>query len=800
MRFLGFVCLFVAAAGSSSAQTILNANRPGGLYHWKNPAYTYPNGEKTGPSEMKVMLSLLDAGGVLFSGPGTAWFMSGERTDGEFTVRGPLFGSDFSKAPESIQAAISGQRLSRQVKGRIQSGSNLITGTYLGHYARWRGNELLEVAGHPIPFTMERTVYRVSGLEIKTSAFESARADAARRRQEARSAYVAANEAFQQSKRRILEWTPKVKAAEVALQQAKQAHLAAVQAGLTVPANLQNAEYRNLTGRRTRNEARLLQIDQRLKYLLDENTPAAKRAMGPLVQEADQLKKDNRTLDSRIANLENRLGIKAHRDRAKASTDAAYDAIWKARRDLVRNQSERDLAARLADRAMDDVVSAHDLYRQAINAYEQFEGADIPVIQSVTLNVPGVAYRAELFGPQDALQKLDRQIREVQKLLEESAEIRRKCRTRFDEQKPRIEAAELGLARGQWYSALSQAGIEFAVGFYELFDAFATGGFVGLGAETAKKLAEAYFGGTDYIVTSQVIPPGGVESQAMALTHMRALETAGKKIGDDALQNLWKATLDTDASFFTVGFQAKQLGEAEAAYRRMFAAMVDKSPDIYKGRWSTRLKELFTGPISPDQALDRIRSEGVAKMKEIGELDKRLADTTLRNGWRGVAREFGKAYAKGLLIDTGKAMAKQAVADYFEGQAWQVFQEEAFKMKAFSHALLTASTHYWETRDMLDGLYTMRAHMAKTFNPTSGMLTAEEKPFYFVDLPTVSLTLTPNSTFQPSKVSIRVSWGKYVLEPVEGTSLTFKTTHLAEKLSTIQPDEKLTIEFLPKTN
>lgn len=452
-----------------------------------------------------------------------------------------------------------------------------------------------------------------------------------------------------------------------------------------VPEQLKDTAYRRYEDRISRNEARMEQIVERLPLAAQE----AKEALVAEYRELEALVASDRLA---MQQLEVTLGIAEHRAQAEQQVLAAEAAHLQALKDLARGISERNIIANVLSGTLDDYHIAVDRHARA-QQDASLLGDTAPLITRV--EAPG--FEAVVWYPEDDLKALDRQIAESFEAMWYWDAKRREYRTLLPFRYNIVESAANSLIGWQRASIAAQFGIELVFTGSDILLKFRSGGVTAALGEAYKKIIENLYWPPTYLDANNLVPDGH--------DLLDSLEANAPAAGKALEKRLYKSAITGTAT-----------SAAVAAFVRNEAAggLQEISRQMIRQSWLDG-EEAFLHAVKNNF---QVRPLFDAQRANLARAEEKLASST---SFKGVLKGASISFVTGLVKDYAKHEAKQAIANIFEGDAFQVYAGAQIDYGAAATLLLRSSNYYWQAADLHAALTAVKREILRQYDPVNAM-------------------------------------------------------------------------------
>lgn len=535
--------------------------------------------------------------------------------------------------------------------------------------------------------------------------------------------------------------------AQQAAERAKQAKLATDQQFKGVAAQL--AELKN-PKQEIPKDAKVLveqrdflqqEIDKTENRLLAVQKAIKTKQTAALVQERSQLVSSLDSQNEQLARLDSLLKEKlpplpdntAQIDALEKQLKALEDQYWDNKKTEARAISDLEIATSVLNDAVDRLKKATDQKLALEKKLRLLDASDTPFIEQVQVTANGkTVYQAQWLGPFDELQKIEKEVRELEAA---TASLKQVKQDSFDDFKRKAQESMDILAslhgnvsqgngisstlkdvffnHGEiFHNARGQAAADFGMNAYEVFvEGWGRGGPAGALVETMQKVAMAGVEmGMDKVVSTEDYNPDPTHQQinketgaglVHPLTTTEVLKTAtSRTIEDGVVRHL------RDYGNSTVG--AKLHRAISQGTRQEFVNMMGRP-----GVTAAALK-------AQGAKLNTIRT----RLLQLGQPE----------------RYSGKELGKNLLKDA----LKQAVKAHFQEQENAVWERyhlaNAEQINLFT-VYQNATEAYYQAEDLLIAKKKERDQLVQTYDPRNGFQVSKAEPFKEEDNVSIRLSL-----------------------------------------------------------
>lgn len=602
--------------------------------------------------------------------------------------------------PDDIRKDITGEPTS--VKGTVDASGDKITGFYYDKDPEWTVKNgvysITKMRDGRVEMNFTRLEYKIADVDIDYTGWELANAHAKSAMEDARDElakrekdYEDARQAFEDARTKEQDAKAKVDAAKTALDAAT-----ARAAQDAVPKDSEKSkDYKA-------HERSLRLYQQQMQFAWDEIQKANAAGRQPSATVWDAYEKYKQLADREQTALGGMPETKVALDRKKAALDdvayvddlsscqthmTSYCRYWLAYSDYSKGpQNDLFMAGSKKEYAQRRVDEAKEKFTTAYQAWDKFASSDSPRIHDIWTKVDkNNRYQAEYWMPVDELKQLGEEIPVYRQRLTQLAETRAQAQQEFrDASREDFEAGNK-YADSIWKSALGQASVEalmiIGVGA-------AKGGLVGILKEAGTKLLFAPATGLPKFYDPQ--------EQAISYAPADNLKEAGIYVGKDfakgAVSGLKDDALNVAKSYLAQR-DPKVIAQAYANVRYMSLSGFDKAFSDYQAARG---------------ALQAAKSK------------------LLSGAGMNLATGFVVAAAKDIAKDT----MKKAVANYFQGAAFEAFMRAEIRVNIARLDLLKVSELYWQCSDALDTKTNLRYDILRQYDAKNNMKIERNDRFY----------------------------------------------------------------------
>ena len=452
-----------------------------------------------------------------------------------------------------------------------------------------------------------------------------------------------------------------------------------------VPEHLKNTAYRRFEARIARNEARMEQILERVPLA----APEAKEALVAEFRELEELVASDRLA---MQQMEVALGIAEHRAQAEQQVLLTEAAHLQALKDLARAISERNIIANVLSGTLDDYHAAVGRHARA-QQEASFLGETAPLITRV--EAPG--FEADIWHPEEDLVVLDRQIAESLEAMWYWDAKRREYRPLLPFRYNIVESAANSLVRWQRASIAAQVGIELVFTGSDILLKFRSGGVTAALGEAYKKIIENLYWPPTYLDANNLVP----DSHDL-LDSLEANAPDARKALEKRLYKSGVAGTATSAAVATFVRNEAAGGLQELGQRMIHQSWLDGEEEFLNAvKRNFQVRPLFD-----------------AQRANLARAEAKLASST---SFKGVLKGASISFVSGLVKDYAKHEAKQAIANIFEGDAFQAYAGAQIDYGSTTTLLLRSSNYYWQAADVHAALTALKREILRQYDPVNAM-------------------------------------------------------------------------------
>lgn len=452
-----------------------------------------------------------------------------------------------------------------------------------------------------------------------------------------------------------------------------------------VPEQMKNTAYRRYEARIARNEARMEQIVERLPLAF----PEAREALVAEYRELEALLASDRLA---MRQLEASLGIAEHRAQSAQQVALAEAAHLQAVKDFARQASERNILANVLSGTLDDYHAAVGRHAQA-QQKASFLGETAPLITRV--EAPG--FEATVWYPENELAQLDRQIAGSLEAMWYWDGKRREYRPLLPFRNNAVVSAADSLIRWQRASIAAQVGMELVFTGSDILLKLQSGGVTAALGEAYKKIIENLIWPPTYLDANNLVPDGH--------DLLDSLQANAPVVGKALEKRLYKTVATGTVTGAAVAALVRN--ELAGGLQELGRRMIHKSWLDGEEASLSNVRRYF-----------EVRPLFEAQRENLAKAEMKLAGFT---SFKGVLKEASKSYVTGIVKDYAKHEAKQAIANIFEGDAFQVYAGAQIDYGATATLLLRSSNYYWQAADIHAAMTAVKREILRQYDPVNAM-------------------------------------------------------------------------------